>query len=94
MSALEGMEVDHAKEKRKIEDTHSYACKAGGRCESSPSTPSKTPAPKKTKNVEPAAASEPSLMEVQNNIIQILSEKNQQPSRPPGNNDKEQLQRN
>lgn len=30
---------------------------------------------KKTKNVEPAAASEPSLMEVQNNIIQILSEK-------------------
>lgn len=75
MSALEGMEVDHAKEKRKIEETHSYACKVGGRCESSPSTPSKTPAPKKTKNVDPAAASEPSLMEVQNNIIQILSEK-------------------
>lgn len=74
MSALEGMEVDHAKEKRKHEDTHSYACKVGGRCESSPSTPNKTPAPK-TKNVEPVAASEPSLMEVQNNIIQILSEK-------------------
>jgi len=75
LSVLEVMEVDQAKEKRKHDDIHSYACKAGGRCESSPSTPNQTPAPKKTKNVEPTAASEPSLMEVQNNIIQIITEK-------------------
>ncbi|KAG1935380.1 hypothetical protein F2P79_019241 [Pimephales promelas] len=36
LSALEVMEVDQSKEKRKHDDIHSYACKAGGRCESSP----------------------------------------------------------
>lgn len=69
--------MDLAKEKRRIEETHSYACKAtdGGDCESIPNTPIKNHASKKSKCDQSPTEIQPTLMEVQNTIIQILSEK-------------------
>lgn len=76
VSLTESMDVGHAKEKRRIEETHSYASKApsGESNGSTPTTPSRTPAPKKPKNVETTTAVEPSLIQVQNAIIQTLSD--------------------
>ena len=67
---IEDMETAIALEKRKVKEIHSYACSAedGGVCDSSPVTPIKQNAPKKKR-------SEPSLSDVQDNIISILTAK-------------------
>lgn len=60
-----------AKDKRCIDDLHSYACKVvdGGTCNTNPNNPIKCP-PKKAKN---DGGSELSLTEMQENIIRILT---------------------
>lgn len=62
-----------AKEKRQLQDAHSYACKAkdGGNCTSDPNTPIKQ-SKKKSRTNE---GNEPSLSELQENIIRILTAK-------------------
>ncbi|KAL1266726.1 hypothetical protein QQF64_002401 [Cirrhinus molitorella] len=67
------METESAKDKRCIEDLHSYACKVvdGGTCNTNPNTPIKRP-PKKAKS---DGGSELSLTEMQENIILILTAK-------------------
>uniref|UniRef100_A0A673IAD5 Coiled-coil domain-containing protein 174-like n=1 Tax=Sinocyclocheilus rhinocerous TaxID=307959 RepID=A0A673IAD5_9TELE len=68
------MEIEPAaKEKRQIQEAHSYACKIkdGGDCNSDPNTPTKH-FKKKTKISE---GNEPSLSELQENIIRILTVK-------------------
>lgn len=71
----ENMEItDLLKEKRRIEETHSYAA-SGEDCESCPNTPSRCQAAKKSRNEASSSEVELTLNEVQNNIIQILSGK-------------------
>ncbi|ROL42989.1 hypothetical protein DPX16_5542 [Anabarilius grahami] len=67
------MEIESAKEKRCRKDLHSYACKVaeGGTCNTNPNTPEKRP-PKKAKN---DGENEPSLNEIQENIICVLTAK-------------------
>lgn len=77
---VQKMEMDPAKEKRTISETHSYSCKnqTWGKCVSWPNTPSKgQPTKKQCLNSTQAAskANEPTLAEVQENIIRIISGK-------------------
>lgn len=64
------MDVETSKEKRGIVETHSYACsvKKGGECDSYPNTPTKEQLPKKLR-------SEPSMSQLQDNIVRILTAK-------------------
>lgn len=64
------MDVETSKEKIGIVETHSYACsvKKGGECDSYPNTPTKEQFPKKLR-------SEPSMSQLQDNIVRILTAK-------------------
>ena len=72
---LEEMEVQTTSNKRTIHDMHSCTCNAenGRVCNSLHNTPTKAQPTKKAKNI--SSPTEPSLIEVQNTIIQILSGK-------------------
>ncbi|CAM4674148.1 unnamed protein product [Leuciscus chuanchicus] len=72
------METESAKEKRCINDLHSYSCKVveGGNCNTNPNSPVKRP-PQKAKN---DGGNELSLTEMQENIIRILTAKTDEPS--------------
>ncbi|KAL1259387.1 hypothetical protein QQF64_009964 [Cirrhinus molitorella] len=74
MQDIVEMEIElAAKEKKQIHEVHSYACrvKDGGDCNSDPNTPTKH-SQKKSKTKEWI---EPSLNELQENIIRILTAK-------------------
>lgn len=75
----ENMEVDPSKEKRHIQETHSYACqmKDYEECSSTPNTPEKQP-PKKVRgeekqNPDKTTAIEPTLSELQSTIIAAVT---------------------
>lgn len=74
----EEMEVNTVKDKRVIQDTHSYSCKAykdgNGVCDSSPNTPDKKLS-KKARKEQIQVNSDPSLTEIQDNIIRVISAK-------------------
>lgn len=72
---LEDMEIQTASDKRTIHEMHCYDCNAedGGVCYFLQNTPTKTQPAKKLKNT--SSPTEPSLIEVQNTIIEILSGK-------------------
>ena len=67
-AVAEVMDVETSKEKRGIVETHSYACsvKTRGECDSYQNTPTKDQLPKKLR-------SEPSLSQLQDNIVRILT---------------------
>lgn len=78
----EEMEVVTIKDKRTNQDMHSYSCKAykesDGTCDSSPNTPDKK-LPKKARKEQMQVGltlnSEPSLAELQDNIIRVITAK-------------------
>lgn len=69
------MEIQTASNERTIHEMHSYDCNAedGGVCNFLQNTPTKAQPAKKLKNT--SSPTEPSLIEVQNTIIEILSGK-------------------
>lgn len=72
------MEVVTIKDKRVIQDTHSYSCKAykenDGTCDSNPNTPDKKLS-KKARKEQRQVNSEPSLAELQDNVIRVITAK-------------------
>lgn len=66
------------KDKRTNQDMHSYSCKAykesDGTCDSSPNTPDKK-LPKKARKEQMNVSSEPSLAELQDNVIRVITAK-------------------
>lgn len=74
----EGMEIVTIKDKRVIQDTHSYSCRAykesNGACDSSPNTPDKKLS-KKARKEQMQVSSEPSLADLQDNIIRVITAK-------------------
>uniref|UniRef100_A0AAV2ME13 Uncharacterized protein n=1 Tax=Knipowitschia caucasica TaxID=637954 RepID=A0AAV2ME13_KNICA len=69
------MDIEIVREKRHLEVTHSYACnsKNNGECDSGPETLTKTGTSKKKAKVNMENEPQLSLLEVQENIIRVLT---------------------